>query len=250
MPVAAVQPAIQDMIASRRLGGRITWAISIGGRCWRRLAAVAATGGAAFAQAPGASAARTAEGPARLARSRPAGAGRRLRPVEIRAQPSAGGGALRDQQRAGEGAARRAEAARLRTDADRGTGPLHRQTAERAGAYLHSRRNVAHGPRNGLSVSGRDLPACRRALYLARLHQRARRQGRPGADGRSGAPRGRLDPQERRELRRRSEPALSLRPFVGRTSRGRRAGDRLGEGLTACRRTCSRAGCAAPACST
>ena len=87
------------------------------------------------------------------------------------------------------------------------------------------------GPRNGLSVSRRDVPACRRAFYLARFHQRARRQGRPGADGRSGAPRGRLDLQERRELRRRSEPALSLRPFVGRASRGRRAGDRLGEGL-------------------
>ena len=54
---------------------------------------------------------------------------------------------------------------------------------------------------------------------------------RPDADGRADPPRHRLDLQERRKLRRRSEPHLRVRPFVGRASRGRHADHRLAEAI-------------------
>ena len=97
------------------------------------------------------------------------------------------------------------------------------QAAERADQRVHPRRRVAL--RRGLGV----LPDAAELFVHAGAHFvvpdfidviKSRRQ--PDADGRAGAPRGRLGPQERRELRRRSEPHLCLRPFLGRASRRRR----------------------------
>ena len=146
--------------------------------------------------------------------------------------------ALRDQQRAGARAARRAEAARLRVNADRGARPLSGAQAERAGACVHPWRRVAQRARAGLGLSGRDLRACGRALHRGRLQQRGRDQGRPDADGGPGAPRRRLGLPERRELRRRSEPHLPVRALVRRASRRCRARRPTGRRISACRRTC------------
>ena len=108
---------------------------------------------------------------------------------------------------------------------------LHDQAAERADQRVHPRRRVAL--RRGLGVlrRGRAVRACRRAFRRARLHRCDQSRRQPDADGRAGAPRGRLGPQERRELRRRSEPHLRLRPFLGRASGRHDPDHRLAEGL-------------------
>ena len=63
-------------------------------------------------------------------------------------------------------------------------------------------------------------------------------------DGGAGSPRHRLDLQERRELRRRSGPALYRRPFLRRASVRRRSRHRLAEGVRPAARPSSRAACA------
>ena len=195
--------------------------------------AVAATGGTAFAQAPGASAPARQKGPRVW--------------LDL------------DQQELDDAYDQSKYAANLAQIVKR-----YETNSEQVRARLGAPKRLAYGPtpiegldlyptqkpnapvhvfihggawRSGLArnaaYQAETFVQCRRALPRGRFQQRARDQGRPDADGGSGAPRGRLGLQERGELRRRSEPHLSLRPFVRRASRGRRADDRLAEGLRA-----------------
>ena len=113
------------------------------------------------------------------------------------------------QQRQGARGHRRARAPRLRAERDREARHLPHQAGERAGEHLHPRRRMARQPRRRLRVPGRAVREGGRALRHPRLHQCRRRRRQPVPDDRAGAARGRLGLQERRELRRRSEPALS-----------------------------------------
>ena len=75
----------------------------------------------------------------------------------------------------------------------------------------------------------RDVRQRRRAFHRARFRRRGEHQGRPAADGGSGASRGRLGLQERQELRRRSGAHLRLQPVIRRASRRQRRHHRLVE---------------------
>ena len=130
-----------------------------------------------------------AEGPAGLARHGPEGARRRLRPDGLCAEPRPGAQAQHVQQRPRARAARRAEAARLRPDADRAARSVRDRKAERADQRVHPRRRLAAARGEGLRLHGRDVRARRRALDRARLRRRRGHQGRSAADGRSGAAR-------------------------------------------------------------
>ena len=148
-----------------------------------------------------------------------------------------------------EGARRRLRPDRLRSQAAQ----LHQREAnsERARARLGPPQRLAYGPS---AIEALDMFATKRpnAPINMFIHGGAWRQGspricvppscsstparisscpiswasagrrQPDADGRAGAPRGRLGLQERRELRRRSQPHPCHRPVVGRPSRRRR----------------------------
>ena len=119
-------------------------------------------GGRRGARAVGPAGAR--EGAAGLARPGPEGARRRLRPERLCAEPAPDHRPLRDQQRGGARAYRRAQAAGLRLDTDRRARSLRRQDAERAGPGVHPRRRLARGPRQGLRHARRDVRGRRSAF--------------------------------------------------------------------------------------
>ena len=222
---------------------------SVGGRGARWRAA------AAFAQSAPAGA---RKGPAGLARHGPGGARRRLRPGGLGAErrPISASGARRcsEQTRA---AARRAQALRLWPDADRersicsppsgrtrrstststaapGASGLAKDTAYYAELFVNAGAHyVALDFNNVIETKGDLMPM---AQQVRAAH--------------------RLGLQECRELRRRPEPHLRVRPFLGRASRRRHADHRLAEGFrragrrdqgrAAVRRACttsSRCGC-------
>ncbi len=85
--------------------------------------------------------------------------------------------------------------------------------------------------RQGACLRRRDLRAPGRALRGARFHAGPGCRPQPHADSAAGAQRHRLDLPQRDALRRRSGPALSRRPFLGRASCGLRADRGLAKGF-------------------
>ena len=203
-----------------------------------------ALSGAASAQQPARAPARAAarEGTARLARPRPEGTRRRLRPVGVCA----------------EYPARCCSAPRATANwcANGSARPSASPTGRR-----RSRRSMSTPPRRrtrrftSSSTAAPGVPASPRTThYPAEMFVNAgahfvvldfvnvtRERRRPARHGRPGAARGRLGLQECQELRRRSRALLHQRPFVRRPLGRRAAHHRLAEGLRPAVRRSSRA---------
>ena len=95
--------------------------------------------------------------------------------------------------------------------------------------------------RNGRSADfallSEMIVECRRAQRHRRLQQYRRRRRQPDDHGEAGALGGRLGLQQRRQIRRRQEPALCHRPFVGRPPDEHASSPATGRRISACRRT-------------
>ena len=157
--------------------------------------------------------------------------------VGLCAEPRPGAQAQRVQQRPRARAARRAEAARLRPDADRAA----RSVRDRRSRTRRSTCSSTAAP--GGSGAVKDYAFLAEMFVRAGAHcialdfdgvEDTNGDLLPMADQVRRARR--LGLQERQELRRRSEPHLRVRPVVRRASRRLRGHHRLGR-TTACRTT-------------
>ena len=134
-------------------------------------------------------------------------------------------------------------------DRDRAARRVPRQARQRADLRLHPWRRVARRRGQGPCLCGRDVRAGRRTLRGARFRAGAGRRRQPAADGGPGAPRHRLDLEERRALRRRSRRAsISAAIPRARISRGCALIADWAEGFRRARATSSRARPCAAAC--
>ena len=103
---------------------------------------------------------------------------------------------------------------------DREARHLPHQASERAGQRLHPWRRLAQRPRRRLRLSGRDRscrPAPTASSWISSMSVDAGGDLIPMVDQVRSAVA--FDLSERRELRRRSRPALCQRPFLRRPSR-------------------------------